>query len=106
MQLAPIDLTQLVATVLGISIVLIPVIGMTARFALTPTVQALSRLFDHKGLNETVRLLERRIELQEQQIESMDASLRRISAVSEFHQQLDGPSASPGDPAEPAPDGD
>ena len=40
MQIAPIDLTALVATILGISIVLVPVIGLTARFALAPTVEA------------------------------------------------------------------
>jgi hypothetical protein len=81
----PIDLT----TVLGISIVLVPVIGITARFALAPTVKALSGLFEHKGLNETVRILERRIALQEQQIESMEGSLRRLAAVSEFHESLE-----------------
>jgi hypothetical protein len=85
----PIDLTALVATVLGISIVLIPVIRITARFALAPTVKALSGLFEHKGLNETVRILERRIALQKQQIESMEGSLRRLAAVSEFHESLE-----------------
>ncbi len=74
---------------LGISIVLIPVIRITARFALAHTVKALSGLFEHKGLNETVRILERRIALQKQQIESMEGSLRRLAAVSEFHESLE-----------------
>ena len=100
MQIMPIDITGLVATVLGISIVLIPVIGLTARFALQPTVEALSRLFDHKGLGDNVRLLEKRIDLQEQHMESMEASLRRIAAVSEFHHSLDaGSSAESESPA-------
>ena len=38
MQMLPIDLTEIVAIVLGISIVLVPVIGLTARFALGPAV--------------------------------------------------------------------
>ena len=66
MQITPIDLTELVATILGISIILIPVIGITARFALKPTVEAMSRFFDHKGLGENVQILERRMALQEQ----------------------------------------
>jgi hypothetical protein len=33
----PIDLTALLAVFMGISIVLIPVLGITARFALKPT---------------------------------------------------------------------
>lgn len=64
-------------------------IGITARFALAPTLKALSGLFEHKGLNKTVRILERRISLQEQQIESMEGSLRGLAAVSEFHESLE-----------------
>jgi|GEM_PF-709477 hypothetical protein len=96
MQIAPIDLTALVATILGISIVLVPVIGLTARFALAPTVEALSRFFDHKGLGKTVQIMERRIVLQEQQIELLESSIKRLTDVSNFHQQLesgDGSSA-------------
>ncbi len=88
MQIMPIDLTALVATILGISIVLIPVIGVTARFALKPTVDALSRFFDHKGLDETVHILERRLELQEHQIEQLESAVRRLTDVSEFHEKL------------------
>ncbi len=88
MELVPIDLVGLVATIMGISIVLVPVIGLTARFALKPTVEALSRFLDHKGLDETVAIMDRRMSLMEQQIESMDQSVRRIADVAEFHQQL------------------
>lgn len=89
MQLVPIDIVEVLAVVMGISIVLVPVIGLTARFALKPTVEALSRFFEHKGLDETVHILERRMALMEQQIESMDSSLRRLAEVSEFHHALE-----------------
>jgi hypothetical protein len=89
MQIAPIDLTSLVATIMGISIVLIPVIGITARFALKPTVEALSRFLHTKELDESVNILERRMSLVENQLESMDNSLRRIADVTEFHHALD-----------------
>jgi len=102
MPIAPIDLTALVATILGISIVLVPVIGITARFTLKPTVEALGRFFDHRGLDDTVHILERRIALQEQQIESLEAAVRRLADVSEFHQQL---SAGEGDQASDTPKG-
>lgn len=52
MQILPIDITALVATILGISIVLIPVLGLTARYALNPTVEALSRLFESRSSEE------------------------------------------------------
>ena len=88
MQILPIDLTALVAVILGISIVLVPVIGLTARFALKPTVEALGRFFEHKGLDESVHIMERRMALMEQQIESLDASVRRLAEVTEFHTAL------------------
>lgn len=89
MQIVPIDIVEVLAVFMGISIVLIPVIGLTARFALKPTVEAFSRFFEHKGLDETVHILERRMALMEQQIESMDASLNRLVEASEFHRALE-----------------
>ena len=88
MQILPIDLTALVAVIMGVSIVLVPVIGLTARFALKPTVEALGRFFEHKGLDESVHIMERRMALMEQQIESLEASVKRLAEVTEFHDQL------------------
>jgi hypothetical protein len=88
MQILPVDLVALVGTILGISIVLIPVAGLTARFALKPAVTALSRFFDHQGLEESVRVLERRIDFQEHQIEALESTIRRITEGSEFDRKL------------------
>lgn len=91
MQVMPIDLTALVAVILGCSMVLIPIIGVTARFALKPTVEALSRFFETKGADQAVKILERRVQLLEQQLEYMEDSMRRIEEVSDFHAQLGAP---------------
>ena len=58
MPVLPIDLTAIVAVIMGISIVLVPVIGLTARFALKPLVQ------------------------------SMDTAMVRLSDVADFHNEL------------------
>jgi hypothetical protein len=89
MQIAPIDLTALIATIMGISIVLVPVIGLTARFALKPTVEALGRFLHTKELDDSVGILERRMALMESQIESIESSVRRIAEVNEFHHALE-----------------
>lgn len=89
MQILPIDLVALVSAILGISIVLVPVIGITARFALKPTVEALGRFFEHKELDESVHIMERRMALMEQQIESLEGSVKRLAEVTEFHRQLE-----------------
>ncbi len=91
MQIQPVDLVALVSSILGISIVLVPIIGLTARFALKPTVEAMGRFFDHKGLEETLQLMERRMALMEQQIETLEGGMRRIEEVTEFHKALDSP---------------
>ena len=88
MQIAPIDLTSLLAVFMGISIVLVPVIGLTARFALKPAVEALSHLFDKKGVDDSIAILERRMALMETQMESLDSSIRRLADVGEFHMAL------------------
>lgn len=88
MQVLPVDLVALVGTILGISIVLIPVIGVTARFALKPTAEALSRFFDHQGLTDTVRVLERRLDFQEHQMDALENQLRRLTEGSEFDRKL------------------
>jgi hypothetical protein len=96
MDLLPIDLTALLAVFMGISIVLVPVIGLTARFALKPTVEALSRLFERRGMEDSVAILERRMALLEQQMESLDGSVKRLAEVAEFHKALGS-----GDPPQP-----
>jgi hypothetical protein len=91
MQILPIDITALVATVLGISIVLIPVIGLTARFALKPAVEALSRLFENRNTHEAIEILERRMELQEHQIEALQNALRSLTEERDFDRRLAAP---------------
>lgn len=93
MQILPIDVTALVATVLGISIVLIPVLGVTARFALHPTVEALSKLFDKRSSDETLRIVERRLELQEQEIAMLTQAVRSLGEAHEFDRALKAPDA-------------
>ena len=93
MQVLPVDLVALVAVILGISVVLIPMIGLTARFALKPVVEALARVFESRTADETVRILERRVELQEQQIEALQSSLEKLSETQEFDRQLAAPRA-------------
>jgi len=68
-EILPVDLAALLATFMGISLLVIPVIGLRARFALKPTVEALGRFFDEKGSAEAVSILERLLALIEQQVD-------------------------------------
>jgi hypothetical protein len=91
MQILPVDLTALIGTILGISVVLVPVIGLTARFALKPVVEAFGKSLENHSLDENFRTLERRVELQEQQIDMLQATLKEMSDAREFERQLSAP---------------
>ncbi|MET0397709.1 MAG: hypothetical protein ABW277_12840 [Longimicrobiaceae bacterium] len=84
----PVDVTGLVATIGGLLIILIPVAGLTARFALKPIVEAIFKARESPG--ETA-ILEKRVALLEQQIRSMEGSMERLVEDSEFRRQLDAP---------------
>lgn len=100
MQVLPVDLTALAAVVLGISTVLVPVIGLTARFALKPTVEALGRLFESRGTNEALQIVERRLDLQEQQIDALQNALRSLNETREFDRQLGAATSRRPEPAD------
>lgn len=91
MQTQPVDLVALAAVILGTSIVLVPVIGLTARFAFKPAWEALANFLETRQLDESVRLLERRMELQERQLEALTASLQQIADARDFDRQLAAP---------------
>ena len=88
MQVLPVDLVGLVSVILGISVVLVPVIGATVRFALAPAVTALGRVFETRDADENVRLLERRLEVQEQEISMLTQTVRHLTDARDFERQL------------------
>jgi hypothetical protein len=73
---------------MGISIVLVPVLGLTARFALRPIVEALSRVFEGRGQDEHMQILERRLNLLENQIENLEDTIHRLEEGASFDRQL------------------
>jgi hypothetical protein len=90
----PIDLVALAAVVLGCMTVLIPIAGLTARFAIKPITEALSRARSAGTERETVLMLERRVALLEQELHGvteMRADMARMLEELEFQKQLARP---------------
>lgn len=88
MQVLPVDIVALVSVIMGISVVLIPIMGLTARYALKPIVKVMDRYLQSRGTEESVQIVERRLTLLEQQLDDVQGSLRRLVEVSEFDAQL------------------
>ena len=84
----PIDLTAVLAIFMGMMVVLIPITGLTARFALKPVVESFAKVFQSKAVEETMAITDRRVALLEQQIEVMDETIRRLTDAHDFDAQL------------------
>lgn len=91
----PIDITSVVAVVMGIMVILIPIAGLTARFALKPIAEAVARMREAQGSSREMALLEQRIALLEQQIVGLESDVRRVEDATEFDRKLRS-----GEPAE------
>lgn len=91
MEILPVDLVGLVAVVMGTLMFLIPIAGVTARFALKPMAEAIARMRESGTTNETIGLLERRLALLEQEQQSMmdlRQEMERLTEALEFQKQL------------------
>lgn len=87
MEVMPVDMIALAGTIGGILIVLVPVAGLTARFALKPIVEAIAAMRVGRDDSREVAIMERRIDLLEQQVRGLE----RLVEDSDFRRQLEGP---------------
>jgi hypothetical protein len=94
MQVLPVDLVALSAVILGCLMFLIPIAGLTARFAIKPISEALAKSSSGHADRETIQMLERRMALLEQEVHSvteMRAELTRLLEEIDFQKQLSQP---------------
>lgn len=84
----PVDWAELAAVIMGTAIILIPVAGFTARFALKPIVEAVATYRGVEGMSEDLEVLDRRLSLLEQQQAQMESELTRLQEAVEFHDRL------------------
>lgn len=73
----------------SVLIVLVPIVGLTARFALKPLMESIGAFRDVQGQGQAMQLLERRVALMEERMSSIDRSLRPLLEQTEFRHQLD-----------------
>jgi hypothetical protein len=90
-MMLPIDLTAIVAIVMGMLVVLIPVAGLTARFALKPIVEAIARMRETQTTSRELGMVEKRLALLEQQMLNVEGAVDRIAEETEFQRKLTAP---------------
>ncbi len=86
--MVPVDWVALAGVIMGTLIVLIPLAGLTARFALKPIVEAVARMRQTQGAAEHLTLVEQRLALLEQQQANTEADVGRLLEVQEFQEKL------------------
>ncbi|MBX6363164.1 MAG: hypothetical protein IRZ00_04790 [Gemmatimonadetes bacterium] len=86
-------LIPILAILTGGLILLIPVLGLTARFALKPIVEAIARIREEQAGagGRELALMEERVTLLEHQVQTMEAALDRLAGAHEFDRQLANP---------------
>lgn len=71
--------------------VIIPIAGITARFALKPVVEAFARLRESQGSGERQALTEQRLALLEEQLHALERDQARLLEEADFRRQLGDP---------------
>jgi len=74
METLPVDLTQLVAAIMGSLLVLIPVLGLAVRFAAKPLVDALMAGRGEGARPADIEALKMRVETLEHEVKSLSAA--------------------------------
>jgi len=85
-------LTAVLAVLLGGIIILVPVLGLTARFALRPTLEAWARLRSDPTLSEQIELLSRQIALVEAELQHVQHTVQGLAEAQDFQRRLESPS--------------
>ena len=75
------------ALIAGI-LLLIPLGGLTLRFALKPMVDSIARLMEAKNGANAVDLVDKRVALLEQELQLLRGEMRQLNDRSEFYDRL------------------
>lgn len=85
------EIVGLTAVIMGGLAVLIPIVGLTARFALKPVIEAITTLRGADAGDQRVAFLEQRLSLVEEQLHSMEREQKRLVEDNDFRKQLEAP---------------
>ena len=83
-------LIPILGILMGGLMFLIPIAGLTARFAIKPIMEALAKGRDANlgGTNRELAVLEQRVALLEQHYQTLETSIERLGEVKEFERRL------------------
>lgn len=77
--------------------ILVPVFGFTVRLALMPLLDRILALFEARQSGQEVELLEKRLQLVEQDLRGVHREVERLDEERDFYRSLESSRESPGD---------
>jgi hypothetical protein len=83
---------DILGMLLATLVVLVPLAGITMRFALKPLIDSLIRIAEVRRSTQEVQILERRVALLEQELGSVRSEMKEIASQNEFYRKLSEPS--------------
>ena len=83
-------LAAVLAVFLGGITLLVPILGLTLRFALRPVLETWARLRSEPTLQTQNELLSRQVALLETELQQMQHTLRSLQEAQEFQRRLEG----------------
>ena len=86
-------LIPIIAILVGGTAIILPIAGLTARFALKPVVEAYAKLKASQGSDQRVDVMEQRLSLLEEQLHALERDNARLLEEADFRRQLEGPRA-------------
>ena len=86
-------LIPLAAVVLGSLCFLVPIAGLTLRFAIKPVMEALVKAREAQvgGAGRELEVLEQRVALLEQQYQGLETTVDRLHDAKDFERRLNAP---------------
>jgi hypothetical protein len=82
------DIEGIIGVLGGVLLLLIPVAGITARFALKPVIDAFATNLKGRAGNEALQLVERRLALVEQELAALRGEMTQVEESTEFYRKL------------------
>ncbi len=89
----PVSISEIIFVFFAGLAVLVPIVGLTARFALRPVVEAIVRMKEAGNSRESLAMLERRMALVEQEMQSVEGlrvEVARLADAQQFQLKLVG----------------
>ena len=87
------DLTGLMGVLVGGAVILIPILAISARFALKPLIETWMKARQVSGPES--QLQDRRIALLEAEVQNLHATVRQLAEAESFRSQLSAPPPAP-----------